>query len=293
MTKGRVLVTGATGFTGKYVVNALKQDARFEVYVDNSEACFVDIRDKDQVDALVGSIRPNYVVHLAAISYVAHGSEQDFYHVNVDGTRNLLNAITHHSKNLQQIVVASSANTYGIVRSRDSVAEDYPQIPVNAYAQSKLNMERMILSEFDGWPITITRPFNYTGVGQSGKFLVPKIVSCFRSKEKKVVLGNLDVYRDFSDVRDVATVYKALLEISNTRDIINICSGEAYSIRDIIHYCTEISGHEIEIESSIEFCRDNEIPYLLGSREKLNRVIGGMSPIAFPDTLSWMLGVGI
>ncbi len=113
--------------------------------------------------------RPDYVIHLAALSYVARNDSTGFYAVNTVGTTNLLEAIVTAKLNLRRVVIASSANVYGNA-TVEPITEATPPAPVNHYAASKLAMEVMVRTYADRFPIVLTRPFNYTGVGQTETF---------------------------------------------------------------------------------------------------------------------------
>jgi nucleoside-diphosphate-sugar epimerase len=134
---------------------------------------------------LVLRLQPNYVVHLAALAFVAQQDVESFYRVNLFGALNLLDALIAAQCPVRKVVVSSSANVYGNVR-HSPVAEDTCPAPVNHYAMSKLAMEHMALTRLDKLPIVISRPFNYTGVGQSENFLIPKIVGYVRWKRTRM-----------------------------------------------------------------------------------------------------------
>ena len=151
------------------------------------------------------------VVHLAALAFVAEQDPALFYQVNVIGTRNLLEALCNQSTHSECTILASSANVYGN-SELEIISESSPTRPANDYAVSKLTMEYLAKTYCDKLPITITLPFNYTGVGQSDRFLIPKIVKHFKKRAPVIELGNLDVAREFSDVRDVALIYRLLAE---------------------------------------------------------------------------------
>jgi nucleoside-diphosphate-sugar epimerase len=163
--------------------------------------------------------------------------------------------------------------------------------PVNHYACSKLAMEHMAHTFFERLPIVMTRPFNYTGVGQDEKFLIPKIVSHFKRQAPFIELGNLDVSRDFSDVRDVAAAYVALLLDAQGVEgqTFNVCSGRAHSLREVLNMAERISGRSMEIRVNPAFVRSNEVPRLLGSGLKLQQLTGLSPRIPLDETISWMI----
>ena len=137
--------------------------------------------------------------------------------------------------------------------------------------------------------IVMTRPFNYTGVGQETRYLIPKIVSHFTARAPHIELGNTDVERDFSDVRDVARAYRLLAEARPIGEIFNLCSGEATALETCIRMASEITGHDIETKINPGFVRANEVKTLCGSSEKLDRLTGHERRYSIRDTMEWML----
>lgn len=287
---GRVLLTGASGFTGHYAAKALRQ-AGYEVHEWRSAAGHggaqsVDLLDRAAVAAAVRLARPDYVLHLAAISFVAHGDAAAIYAVNIVGTRNLLEALANLATPPRHVLLASSANVYG--EQSGGIDENAPLRPMNDYAVSKMAMERMAALWMARLPITLVRPFNYTGVGQDVKFLLPKIVSHFQRRADVIELGNIDVWRDFSDVRRVVESYVRLLELPGRGEVFNVCSGEERSIREIIAIMEKISGHRIEVRVNPAFVRDNEISHLHGDPSRLQQALGPLRDYSIRDTLTWM-----
>lgn len=291
MAKPIALVTGASGFTGRYVCHALQQ-AGYAVHGWTHEAGEsanfqqVDLTNRKQVHEAVRGLSPEVVVHLAAISFVAHGDVDAIYRVNVVGTRNLLEGLAMLPKPPQRVLLASSASIYGNVEG--VIDEDVCAAPQNDYAVSKLAMEYMARLWMDRLPTTVVRPFNYTGVGQSDKFLLPKIVSHFRRKAEVIELGNLDVWRDFNDVRNVAESYARLLEEDVSGEIFNICSGTEYSLRQVIEMMEKISGRRIEVRINTDFVRANEVKRLRGDAHKITVLLGEVATYPLIDTLRWM-----
>ncbi|MFK7733395.1 MAG: GDP-mannose 4,6-dehydratase [Pseudomonadales bacterium] len=288
-----VLITGIEGFTGPYVAGKFR-DAGFDVYglsnsADSTATNFnADLGDRDALQKVVDQVKPQVVIHLAAISFVAHGDVGQIYQSNVVGTYNLFAALANGPVQPQAIVLASSANVYG--NSLESpLHEGLPLAPANDYAVSKLSMEYMASLWFDRLPISIVRPFNYTGVGQSEKFLVSKIVAHYRKQAQRIELGNLNVSRDFSDVRFVAEAYYRLSTQKNSSsEIINICSNEAMSLQEIISAMNTIAGYEIEVDVNPAFVRANDVLRLVGSNEKLFSLVGDIERTPFVETLEWM-----
>ncbi len=186
------------------------------------------------------------------------------------------------------MILASSANIYGNGYEGIAINEQTTPSPTNEYAQSKLDMEIMSLRWTDRLPISIVRPFNYTGVGQSEKFLVPKIVKAYAEKKEFLELGNLNVARDFSDVRFVAQAYGEIADRCINGITINLCSGVSTSLMSLIHLCEEISNHHLEIVSKKEFQRASEVSSLMGSTELMEKVLGFKSPFTLKETIRWI-----
>lgn len=293
----RVLVTGLGGFTGRYVQAALEQ-RDWDVWGLGAQPApqhaphyvQADLTDSAALQQALAEVRPQAVIHLAAIAFVGHDDADAFYHVNLMGTRHLLAALVQLSEPPAHVLLASSANVYGNQTGGMLDEETIPQ-PANDYAVSKLAMEHMARLWSTRLPITIVRPFNYTGVGQSPDFLLPKIVMHFKSRAARIELGNLDVWRDFSDVRAIADAYCRLLDTpSAVGTTVNLCSGQSHSLREIIGMAEEITGHHIQVHTNPAFVRANEVRTLLGSPERLKALVGPdwMCP-PLQETLRWML----
>ncbi len=295
----RVLITGADGFTGRYLaaalaaqgdeVHGLVRAQAASLTVPGCAALHVcELLDAAAVAELTAALAPEWVAHLAAVAFVGHGQVEDFYRVNIAGTRNLLAGLAALEAPPAAVLLASSANVYGNA-TEGVIDESTPLAPANDYAVSKLAMEYMAATWQDRLPITVVRPFNYTGVGQSEKFLLPKIVGHVRRRAPVLELGNLDVERDFSDVRTVVQVYRKLLVANAAGRVLNVCSGRAYSLRGVIDMASAIGGHRPEIRVNAAFVRSNEVRRLLGSRQALESCIGRVEDRPLEDTLHWML----
>jgi nucleoside-diphosphate-sugar epimerase len=295
----RVLITGVAGFTGRHVaaefvgagydVVGLVHPAAgsHEAIVPGVDVRTVDLLDRDGVRSLVGAIDADAVLHLAAISFVAHGDADELYRTNVVGTRNMLDALAGVPRPPRIVALASSANIYGNANV-EPIHEDVPPAPANDYAVSKLAMEHMARLWADRLPIAITRPFNYTGVGQHPRFVIPEIVDHFRRGERKIELGNTAVWREFGDVRTVARYYRRLVEVAPAGATLNLCSGVAYSLAEVLEMMALIAGYEIEVQINPAFVRASEVVRLVGSRRRLVDTLGAETVIPLAETVKWM-----
>ena len=285
------LVTGLDGFTGHYVAQRLAADG-YRVHglpraTAGGHEHGVDLLDRDALRDRVAELAPDVVVHLAAISFVAQGDADAIYRVNVVGTRNLLEAIAATGHAPRVVVLASSANIYGNASGSPLTEDTVPQ-PANDYAVSKLAMEYMARLWQDRLPIVVTRPFNYTGVGQGERFLIPKIVAHFRRRAPEIELGNLHVWRDFSDVRTIAEAYARIVRAAPAGAVFNLCSGSEHSLQDVLDAMERIAGYRIAVRVNPEFVRANEVVRLSGSNRRLQEAVGPLEQVALEDTLRWM-----
>ncbi|WP_454782244.1 GDP-mannose 4,6-dehydratase [Legionella sp. WA2022007384] len=294
----KVIITGASGFTGYYLsqelvrsgMNVIGLCQRLPLHPIPDVRYFpCDLLNKDELSKIIKEIEPTVVVHLAAISFIGQNNAETMYRTNIIGTRNLLEALARLSKRPEHIFLASSGNIYGNT-DREFIDETAPAAPVNDYSVSKLSMEHMARLWMSELPITIVRPFNYTGVEQSSLFLVPKIVTHFSQRADSLELGNLDIVRDFSDVRDVAHAYRRLIEVGGVaNEVVNICTGQGYSLQQLLSMLSKLTGHTPEIRVNSAFVRSQEVKHLVGCKQKLEQIIGPFSRFTLEETLNWML----
>ena len=277
-----VLVTGVEGFTGHYVKAELEANGHTVVGLNS------DLTNADAVTNEVINLQPEAVIHLAGIAFVGDDNANAFYNVNLVGTRNLLDALAKHGSKLSSVLITSSANVYGNTTG-GVLDENVSPNPPNDYAVSKLAMEYMARLWSEKLPICIVRPFNYTGVGQNEKFLIPKIIKHFQNKEAVIELGNLEVWREFGDVRTVAAIYRMLIENCPKGETLNVCTGQTYSLKEVMTLCEKLTGHKIEIKVNPAFVRENEVRELKGDNKRLNNWVANIPAYTFEETLSWML----
>nr|WP_298923405.1 GDP-mannose 4,6-dehydratase [uncultured Allomuricauda sp.] len=272
-----VFITGINGFTGKHLEACLINKG-FKVYgttfsppkKENHFKC--DILNSNELKKTILKVKPNYVVHLAAISFVASQDISKIYETNVIGTLNLLEVLCKLNMPIKKVLLASSAAVYGNIGT--VLSEEMCPKPVNHYGNSKLVMENMSTNYFNKLNIVITRPFNYTGVGQEEQFLIPKIVEHFKQNKKSIELGNINTFREYNNVKFLTSSYQKLLMSNFKSGAVNIASGKTYSIKNILEIMSYVSSYNIKVERNEKFVRKHEIRELKGSPNKLIDLVG-------------------
>ena len=280
----RILVTGAAGFTGRHFVEAARAAGHVPL------ALAADLRDRAAVAAEVARLRPEAVVHLAGIAFVGHTDEREFYDVNLFGTLNLLEALAGGAAP-RRVLLASSANVYGN-SEKSPLSESEPPAPVSHYAASKAAMESLARARGAELSLVIARPFNYTGPGQSDSFVIPKLIDHFRRRATTVALGNLDVEREYNDVRFVCEAYLRLLDPRVPSGTYNVCTGVTYDLSTVLRTLERMTGHRITVEVDPALVRPNEIRRLCGNPARLEAAVGQLAQPSLMETLTWMIEAG-
>lgn len=262
----KILLTGASGFTGPHFTAAARQQGH-EVL-----ALRADLTDAAAVMAEVSVLQPDHVLHLAAISFVGHADVRAFYDLNLFGTINLLEALAALAVPPRAVILASSANVYGNCVA-SPISEDQRPEPTNHYGISKLAMEHAARTYDERLPIVIARPFNYTGPGQDLSFVIPKLIDHFQRKAASIQLGTTSVEREFNDVLFVCEAYLQLLAHGEPGQIYNVCSGQPYTLRHVVDTLERITAHPILVEVNPAFVRPNEVQSLCGNPARLQALL--------------------
>lgn len=275
----KILITGSNGFTGKYLSSFFTSKGHIVYGISNKKETndnFIfecDLIDAEKLTQIVSEVKPNIVIHLAAISFVGHPDIGEMYSTNIIGTKNLLESIKQEQSNsIEKIILASSATVYGN-QAETHLDESLCPNPVNHYGISKLAMEQVAKMYFDQLPILITRPFNYTAPTQNINFVIPKIIHAFKNKLPFLELGNIDVYREYNSIEFICECYYKLSMSNFKSEVVNLCSGITHSLNEVLTICSEISNHKLEVKINQDFVRKNEIHTLSGNPEKLNKLI--------------------
>ncbi len=312
----RVLITGANGFTGRHLSPLLREhdlevvdwlspragrEAGLSVPALNArnhdtmsraavQMVCADIRDPDAVANAVEQARADVVIHLAGAANPMSPDRLGMLDANVVGADNLLGALARSKTPPRRVIVASSSHVYGEQPPGD-LSEALRPNPMSFYGCSKLSMEQLAQAYAPHFDVLIARPFNYTGRGQSDRFVVPKIVEHFRRREAVLTMGATDKHRDFSDVRDICDIYARLIDapMSSASDVVNLTSGTVRSLSDVIERCAAISGHQLDVRTDPSLLRPNDPDIIKASTEGLRRMIGTVPARPIDDTLRWML----
>jgi len=278
----RLFITGADGFTGSHLSNLARING-FSVFESNAQ-----LNDHKSLSSEISHFNPEYVIHLAAISSTVSENSKEIYETNLIGTLNLLNILNIQSIKPKKVLLASSAQIYGN-QGNKAFNEDDQLLPFNHYGVSKMSMEYMASQFFNSFPIVSLRPFNYTGVGHNEHFVIPKIVKHFKEKAELIELGNIDVKREYNDVRTVCKIYLDLLYKGISGESYNVCSGKTYTLKEVLLILEAISQHRLVINQNPNFFRPNEPIQLSGNPSKLKNILGEIEFIPLEKTLEWML----
>lgn len=228
-----------------------------------------NITDAAALEAEVLTTDPDWVIHFAGISFVASKDDEAFYRVHALGSSSLLTSLSKLRKKPVKVLLASSATVYGNSNVAHA-SEDQQLNPIDHYAMSKVAMEEMAKTFMDRLPIIIARPFNYTGPGQKGNFLIPKLIAHFTQKNASIELGNLNVEREFNDINMICEAYLNLLQYGTPAETYNVGSGNARSLKQVIDTLIQMTGHAIEVKINPDFVRANEVRRMCADPAKLN-----------------------
>jgi GDP-4-dehydro-6-deoxy-D-mannose reductase len=300
----RILITGGTGFVGRHLIQFLKSHkSRIAVLASGGSSApepdvdyyEVDIRDRGAVRSVVQKVEPNEIYHLAAVSTVdtSWSNPQLTYEVNVFGANNLFSAAMS-LPSPPRILNVSTSQVYA--PSSRPLNEDSLIRPENPYAASKAMAELLIVGyqRHEAGGIVTARAFNHTGPGQPPNFVLPSIAKQFAEIEAgrqppKLTMGNVEVKRDFTDIRDVVRAYKMLLDQGRAGEIYNVCSGSAIRLADIIQMFQSISGVKVNIETEAARVRRNDVPQICGDPKKIREAIGWSPQISVQETLAVLI----
>lgn len=308
----KALVTGITGFAGSHLAELLLKEnvevhgiQRWRSKNDNIEGIKekIHFHEADLLDAhslykVVDEVRPKYIFHLAAQSYVqsSWASPANTLEVNITGSVHLFEAVRKSDPDIT-IQIACSSEEYGKVLSNElPIRETNPLRPLSPYAVSKLAMDYLGYQYFESYKLKIirTRGFNHTGPRRGDVFaestFAKQIAEIEKGKREPVVhVGNLDAIRDYTDVRDMVRAYYVAVEKCKPGEVYNIATGTGWKIKDVLNILLSMSKVKIKVQPDKDRMRPSDVEVLIGDASKFLKQTGWKPEIPFRKTMEDLL----
>jgi GDP-4-dehydro-6-deoxy-D-mannose reductase len=309
----RVLITGITGFAGSHLADLCLSKKDVELYGiirwrsrteniehirDQINLLECDLRDASSTRDVIEQVRPEYIFHLAAQSFVptSWNAPSESLTTNIIGQLNIFEAVKKLDVDCR-IQIACSSEEYGMVYPDEiPIKESSPLRPLSPYGVSKVGQDMLGYQYFMsyGMKIVRTRGFNHTGPRRGPVFVcsdfAKQIVDIERGNRDPVMeVGNLDARRDFTDVRDMVRAYWLSLEKGKPGKAYNICTGKSYSIKEILDQLIELSGVKVEVRTDKGRLRPSDVPLLEGDNSEFTTDTGWKPEIPIEKTLADLL----
>ena len=290
----KLLVTGLGGFVGKHLQEEVSRHGEWQLVAPRSH----DLLQPESLDLWLQAETPDAVIHLAGQTFVPQSFRDPVQtlQVNLVGTCNLLQALKRAGFDGVFLFV-SSGDVYGKVASDNlPITEDLLPRPRNPYAVSKVSAELLCQqwSYVEPWRIMIARPFNHIGPGQREDFVISSLarqVVRIRKglQEERIEVGDVEVTRDFLDVRDVIAAYMCLLSSGRSGEIYNVCSGSERCVRDLAMQLAELAGVRVDLVQDPARLRPSEQRRVVGCSQKLQKETGWKPSISITETLQGII----
>lgn len=298
----RVLIFGIGGFVGGYLTREFQQHG-YEVYgsdaVDKHPEGVpfykTDLLNAETVAKLVAEVQPDAIVNLAAISSVGLSWKipQTTIQVNVVGALNILEAVKACNP-MPKVLFIGSSEEYA--ESDKPIKEDSPLNANNPYGISKMMQEKFVESYRNryGMQVYCVRAFNHTGIGQNESFVIPswckQVAEISKSGKPGIMrVGNLNVRRDFSNVKDIVRAYRMVLESDNCSLVYNIGTGYSVLLKDLLEYIVSLSEQPISVEVDPSLIRPLDTPYICSDHSLITQKLGWEPEYTLFETVAEMV----
>lgn len=305
----KFLVTGVSGFVGRYFLDYLEQQAirslvlGIDVHDDEynpprtwveKQFFSIDLLNRDDLENILHSFQPEYVVHLASFSSVSYSWKNPVssFQNNTNIFLNLVDSIRKLNLHTRVLSIGSSEE-YGNVNPDDlPLMENHLLDPVSPYAVARFAQEQLskVYCMGYGLDVVMTRSFNHIGPGQRDLFVVSSFAKQIAEIKKlggsgEIIVGDITIVRDFLDVRDVISAYYGLLINGKKGEVYNVCSESGYALEAIIFELADISGVKVTTRVNSDFIRPSDNAVIIGSNAKINSEIGWKPKISIRKSL--------
>jgi len=310
----KILITGIAGFVGSHFTEFFLKKKSVEVYgierwkasTENIEHLVdkirfygeCDINDIVSMQDILKRVRPDYIIHLAAQSFVPTSwtAPAETLKTNMIGQVNLFEALRSLDLN-PRVIVAGSSEEYGYVKKNEIPIKETHQLrPLSPYAVSKVGQDFLGYQYYKSYGLKVirTRAFNHTGPRRGEHFVCSNFAKQIALIEKKkkaptIYVGNLEAKRDFTDVRDMVRAYWLIMKKGKLGEVYNIASGKAFSMKEVLDILLSLSTAKIKIKRDPSRMRPSDVPILLGDYTKMRKLTGYRPVIPFRQTLEDLL----
>ena len=308
----KYLITGFSGFVSRYFIEYLNQiqEKADMLGVDITKPPFTfecanqnkikfvqaNLLNKNRIQEIILKFQPDFILHLASFSSVAFSWKKPVFSFNNNTNifLNLLEAVRESGIKCRILSVGSSEE-YGIVKSKNALFSETDQLnPISPYAVARVSQELLSKVYVDGYgfKIIMTRSFNHIGPGQKEAFVVSffakQMVQIKKMRIKQGILrvGNLNIVRDFLDVRDVARAYYQLLQKGNSGQIYNVCTGKGIALTKIIDYIAQYLKIKVKLKVDPSLVRPNDSPVIIGNNRKIKSELGWQPKISLKNSIA-------
>ncbi|MEI7989814.1 MAG: GDP-mannose 4,6-dehydratase [Chloroflexota bacterium] len=305
MQKPRVLVTGVSGFVGTHLVSLLLSSEQTVFGIDkvtpqafgaSREGLTLevgDIRDKDFLRQVLNEIKPGVIYHLAGV--IKAKEVETFYETNVLGSVALFETIRELDFK-PRVLISSSSAVYGSGYRQNAIGEEFKYRARTPYAMSKVMQELTALHyhSVHGIAVICARTFNLIGPGQSSdlacsNFAYQIAQAETTQKAAPILVGNLQAFRDFVDVRDTVRAYQMLAVSGKAGEFYNVCSAKGISMEECLRYLISLANVPIEVIPEVSRFQKNDIPYQVGNNKKIASQMGWTVKISIQQSLQDLL----